>query len=750
MPQLRMVVLAACMVLATAMSGEAQVIDYWGLGSDPAAWNDPFNWVLRGGGFQVPQPEDLVVLGDTNNNGGAININLLISSDVAVDSLRTGALGAAGTNQTTVTQSAGILTIGGDTQNPDIPDGDIGLWLGEFGETNPSTYSLTGGSIVVTDPGESFQVGRGTPATFTMESGTSVTIAGVASVGKFGPFGNGSFIMNGGTFRTNAIGEDAFFVGQNGAPGAVTMTDGTVLVGADGVDAADNPVTLGVLHVGLDSTAVWNQSAGLVRAGRVEVGRFQSPTADVTLSGTATWDVANAIALSGSSATFPSAISSSLMLEGSGLSVTAGGFLGGAKSTLAYVADASGISTLVLRDPSGLYQLDSGAELSLDFGSWIDDGSSITLVDAAGAWTGNFLGLPEGTLIPALNRTITYAGGDGFDIMLLAASSDIVFNVPSGTQTQAEAGYPTISTADSVTKTGAGTIVFNAANAYTGPTTVSAGTLEVANSDALGATNVTVDTGATLAIAAGTTMKSPAVIVDGGTLSASTVTVASGTGITSLAINAGTLAGSPAVTVGSGGQMALAQDVRVTVAVGSLSLAETSGGGRIDLGAGEVNVAAGGISAADLRADIIAGRNGGGWNGATGITSSTAAASGGTRAVGYVVAGDGSAKVSFAASGDVDLSGAVNVFDLVSINSSGKYGTGAASVWNQGDFTYDGVTNVFDLVSVNTGGVYGQGNYFPAPAAVSSLTAVPEPGLWPVVVGSLAAGLAFRRGRSKD
>ncbi|MFZ9015890.1 MAG: aconitase family protein, partial [Ilumatobacteraceae bacterium] len=43
--------------------------------------------------------------------------------------------------------------------------------------------------------------------------------------------------------------------------------------------------------------------------------------------------------------------------------------------------------------------------------------------------------------------------------------------------------------------------------------------------------------------------------------------------------------------------------------------------------------------AADLRADIIAGRNGGGWNGTTGITSSTAAASGGTRAVGYVVAG---------------------------------------------------------------------------------------------------------------
>ena len=49
--------------------------------------------------------------------------------------------------------------------------------------------------------------------------------------------------------------------------------------------------------------------------------------------------------------------------------------------------------------------------------------------------------------------------------------------------------------------------------------------------------------------------------------------------------------------------------------------------------------------------------------------------------MGYVVAGDSSAKVSFAAPGDTDLNGSVDVFDLVSVNSSGKYGTGAAAVW---------------------------------------------------------------------
>jgi autotransporter-associated beta strand protein len=326
-------------------------------------------------------------------------------------------------------------------------------------------------------------------------------------------------------------------------------------------------------------------------------------------------------------------------------------------------------------------------------------------------------------------------------------STDIVINVASGSQTQEQAGYPTILAADSVTKTGAGTVVFDAANAYTGPTTISAGTLEVANSAALGNTNVTVDTGATLAIASGTTMKAPAVIVDGGTLSAATVAVNSATGITSLAINAGAIAGSPVVTVGQGGQMSLVQDARVTVAIGGLSVDQATGGGRLDLGAGQVSIAAGGISAADLRADIIAGRNNGAWNGTTGITSSAAAVTSG-RAVGYVVNGDGSARVSFAASGDVDLSGQVNVFDLVSINSAGKYGAGTSSVWNQGDFNYDGVTNVFDLVAVNTAGVYGQGNYFPAaPTAGGSISAVPEPGTSALASVALLAGLGLVRRR---
>jgi prepilin-type N-terminal cleavage/methylation domain-containing protein len=333
-----------------------------------------------------------------------------------------------------------------------------------------------------------------------------------------------------------------------------------------------------------------------------------------------------------------------------------------------------------------------------------------------------------------------------------APSADIVIDVASGLQTQAQAGYPTIAVADSVSKTGLGTLVFDAANAYSGPTTVSAGTLAVSNPDGLASSNVTIETGAALAISSGVTMKAPSVIVDGGTLTGPAIAVNGSTGIGSLAINAGTIGGAPVVTVGAGGQMSLVQNARVTVAVSGLSVAEGVGGGRLDLGAGQITVVAGGISAADLRVDLLAGRNNGSWNGTVGIMSSTAAASGGTRAVGYVVATDGTATVSFAAAGDINLNGQVDVFDLVGINTTGKYGTGSASVWGQGDFNYDGATNVFDLVAINTAGAYGKGNYFPAaPTAAGGIAAVPEPttGVLLAIAGCGLVGLGGRHLRGR-
>jgi autotransporter-associated beta strand protein len=330
------------------------------------------------------------------------------------------------------------------------------------------------------------------------------------------------------------------------------------------------------------------------------------------------------------------------------------------------------------------------------------------------------------------------------DDVAIVSPWQLTIDVPAGTQTQAEAGYPSIATAASVTKTGLGTLVFDAANAFGGPTTVAAGTLVLANDAAVAAGSVTVASGATLEIAAGTVPLASAVRLEGGTLTTPSMIVDAVSGIGSLSIASGLIGGTPSIAVTGGGVLTLPAEARLTVAATSLLVDKQPGGGLLDLGAGELLIAPGGATVASLRADLVAGRNGGGWDGATGITSSTAAGSGG-RAVGYLVAEDGSARVSFAAPGDVDLSGTVNVFDLIEINTSGKYGTGEISIWSQGDFNYDQVANVFDLVEITTSGAYGAGNYFPAAATPAGVVAaVPEPAAT-VLAGLMLGWLAVCR-----
>jgi len=114
--------------------------------------------------------------------------------------------------------------------------------------------------------------------------------------------------------------------------------------------------------------------------------------------------------------------------------------------------------------------------------------------------------------------------------------SAININVASGTQTQAQAGYPSISGTLPVFKDGAGTLVFNGTNPYTAETTVFAGTLRVSSAAGLTASPVTIKSGGTLALAAA--------------------------GAASIAD----------VTVNTGGVMALRSDIPQTVSLQSLTI----------------------------------------------------------------------------------------------------------------------------------------------------------------------------------
>ena len=184
-----------------------------------------------------------------------------------------------------------------------------------------------------------------------------------------------------------------------------------------------------------------------------------------------------------------------------------------------------------------------------------------------------------------------------------------------------------------------------------------------------------------------------------------------------------------------------------TLTIGSLTIDEAAGSS-LDLGAGRIQIGPGGATAAELRADLLAGHNGGRWDGTTGIMSSAVSSAGvGARAVGYLVRPDGSAVVAFAAPGDTNLDGSVDILDLVQLSAGGRYGSDLAAHWAQGDFNYDGKTNLFDLVAIAGSGTYGRRNYLAAvglSAPGVMAVAVPEP-TGSLVVTLIVAAAGFRR-----
>jgi autotransporter-associated beta strand protein len=294
-----------------------------------------------------------------------------------------------------------------------------------------------------------------------------------------------------------------------------------------------------------------------------------------------------------------------------------------------------------------------------------------------------------------------------------------------------------------ILKTGGNALVLSAQNAYTGSSTVNAGTLRVTGSIA----------------------NSPVIVNTGGTFDAA---------------NTQTI---PALTVNSGGT--------AVVTVGTLKVGNNSGAVPLTIPTGTntgklniqnhalvVDYAAGNETAniQSVRSQIIAGYNGGAWNG-PGIVSSIAAADA-TRAIGYAQASevlgpsggtfqgqtaDGTSVLArFTISGDANLSGGVDFNDLVALAQN--YGADFVanpttdSWWFHGDFNYDGKVDFNDLVKLaqNYGSALPTQPIPGAPAGfeqdlAAAFAAVPEPGVVGLFGVALVVGLFRRRsGRGRE
>jgi hypothetical protein len=142
-------------------------------------------------------------------------------------------------------------------------------------------------------------------------------------------------------------------------------------------------------------------------------------------------------------------------------------------------------------------------------------------------------------------------------------------------------------------------------------------------------------------------------------------------------------------------------------------------------------VAAGGITSAAIEAKLAAGLGDGSWSGTSGIRSSSAGAE---RTVGWIVDDGGAATIAFAAPGDTNLDGIVDILDALNIMASDKFGRETPSVWSEGNFNYDGIVDILDVVLFLSAGLYDESPYLPAAGSLpmlseagSAVVAVPEP-----------------------
>jgi autotransporter-associated beta strand protein len=463
----------------------------------------------------------------------------------------------------------------------------------------------------------------------------------------------GTFYMNSGEMR---LGE---FRSAAGAGDGLYDISGGVLSTTGGLQPGGNVV----LHRSNQPMASGTSRAELRISGSAVVDLGQPATVAASLGfGPGTGEGSSILSVIGSKASINIA---SMRMD---FTATIGGVVPNS-GVINYSFDETGVSTI--------HFTGTGASLAQGYldvnytGSSITTGTTFTLMDT-GTYGGGISMASTFTLRPEDRANWQLDLVDTNKALRLTYTGSTIFgsttiNVGSGTtQTQTQAGYPTLSGSLPLVKTGGGTLVLTAANTLTGSTTVQQGTLQLANAAALASSKV--------------------IPLAGGTIS-------------------------------------LAPYLQTTV--GGLA---PNAGGLVDLGNGLVTVA-GGLSPTELVTAIVAGRGDGSWTGTSGITSSVAASDVAVsipRAVGWLDNGDGSVTAAYAAPGDTNLDWQVDVLDASNFLSFGKFDSGLPATWMEGDFNYDGVVDVLDAADFFGTGLYDAGNYNTPPGA-SGIAAVPEP-----------------------
>ncbi len=557
-----------------------------------------------------------------------------------------------------------------------LAKGGSGKWILSGSNTYTGTTTVLNGTLQVGNGGTTGQLGAGpivNNATLAYKRSDDITLSTVIN-GSGGFVQAGSGVLTFGTAQPytgrTSVQAGTLSLGESGSimsSTAVTVSPGASFYVADiaggsyavpsGQTVGGGGTVVGALAVGAGATLSPGMSPGtLTVTDAVTFGsggsyNWQMLSASGTAGGADSWDLLD--------------VGSTLSIA----STSADPFKINLWTLSGVNPDVSGTAALFDSGQSATWKIASAAGGISGFAA-----DKFLINTSATNGTGGFAnGLAGGAF------SIAQSGNDLNLVFTSAAPSTITITVASGTQTQAAAGYPTLTGSIPVVKAGAGTLVIDQANTLTGSTTVQGGVLRLANAAALSSSRLVV-------VAGGTAQVAP----------------------------------------------------QMTTSVAGLDLA---GNGLVDVTAGAVTITAG-MSAGQLVTELLKGRSDGSWTGTSGITSTVAAAniaSSIPRTVGWLDNGDGSLKAAYAAPGDTNLDWSIDILDVANVLAAGKFNAGNPATWAQGDFNYDGVVDVLDAADFITTGLFDTGNYNVAAGQSETIAAVPEPSGWAILLGVLAA-----------
>jgi fibronectin-binding autotransporter adhesin len=313
---------------------------------------------------------------------------------------RTMVVGGSGTG--TFNQAGGSVSVSGSTTAM-----VIGLVVGRMGT---GTYELNGGTLSA----DVITVGDFATGSFT-QSGGSVSISGRPrgisglNVGLRG-IARGTYLLSGGSLSTDTLTVGNFGTGTFVQSGGTTQVSGALTIAANDGSEGVYDLQAGTLTVNngiINNDRLRIGAAGLVIA--AGPGITNSSTGVLSGSGTIEGNVNSAgIVAPGSSAGLLTILGD--YTQTGTLAMEIGGLLAGSQYDVLSV--------------SGTAQLDGALGIALINGFGLDLGQAFEILDA-GVLLGAFDGLAEGGVVGnfgGFDLFITYAGGDGNDVVLFTAA----------------------------------------------------------------------------------------------------------------------------------------------------------------------------------------------------------------------------------------------------------------------------------------------------------------------------------------